>query len=100
MADNYKIEEEISEVISDCKKVIEGMSDLQDINEIISGLLNLDLWKGISKEKCKCIHTGIVMYMTSIETLVLQLEEALSALLANANDFEENSEKIKLINTI
>lgn len=100
MADNYKIEEEIGNVVSDCKKVIEGVSDLKDINEIISGLLNSDLWKGVSKEKCKCIQTGIVMYMMSIETLVLQLVDALSSLLANANDFEENSEKIKLINTI
>lgn len=100
MADNYKVEEKISDVVSDCKKVIEGISDLNDINEVLSGLLNSDLWKGISKEKCKCIQTGIVTYMESIETLILALETALTTLMSNANDFEENSEKIKLINTI
>ncbi len=100
MADNYKVGEEISDVINDCKKVIEGISDLNDIDEVISGLLNSDLWNGISKEKCKCIQAGIVTYKMSIETLVLELEEALSTLLTNASDFEENSEKIKLINTI
>lgn len=100
MADNYKVEDEISYVIDDCNKAIEGMSELGDINDIISGLLNSDLWKGKSKEKCKCIQAGIVEYMKRIETLMVDLEEILSTLLADANDFEGNSEKVRIINTI
>ncbi|MBE5953191.1 MAG: hypothetical protein E7257_03405 [Lachnospiraceae bacterium] len=100
MADNYKVEEEIILVIEDCNKAIEGMSDLSEINDVISGLLKSDLWKGKSKEKCECIQTAIVTYMMSIETLMNDLKCALSVLLANAYDFESNSEKVKLINTI
>lgn len=97
MISDIEVKDSISDVISCYPEMFAHLEQVSTLFHTIEDQLENPLWKGLAKEKSKCIHLAIKSYYAAIHPLCLYAQSHIQDLKDDAESFSADSSNVKMI---
>lgn len=100
MADTIEVKESINETYNCLAEICEQYKSLMRYMEISKDLLSEDMWTGAAKDKCTQINTLLSEYCEQINSSIIELTNDVGLLYHKSYSFYNNSDCIRILNSI
>ncbi|MGL4696953.1 hypothetical protein [Enterococcus larvae] len=100
MNDFVEVKDGLTDTISSYRTISEGLNNLGDLMKEIDTSLSSDKWQGESKDKCQFIHDAVKVYYVAIQSLCEGMEQYSQKLIDNTDSFVDDSDNVRMLNSI